>query len=440
MKVARWKVLGLAGVLALGYVVEANAAQIRVSNETWADFGLNMKIWYNNYDKRSNSTTAGGWTRNEFRVGQAKIYFSGQVTKLVQFYGEFDQERTTDQIGEAGVNFAFAREFQVLMGKIRKPFTRDQIISGYALLVPSDSFYDPQRFFDSARTTSRDRFGLGRTDDGLMIHGDLAGCILNYRIGIFNEDRSNATKIWSGSGSSSWTNSLIQTGKKLNDKKNFEWNARIEFQPLMLGFKPECAATITAKSADTRLGAKDIFIIGLGYHREKHTPPLFSLDNKTLDRTGWTIDATFEKKYGNLVPNLQVGYISLDETHGYYKYITNATAIIREIPKKGDTDIWYVQGQLLSDQIVGFGKPAIAFRYEKTKADGEYVYDTSPSVVHKKDLEISRWGVALNYYIKGQAARVSLGFDNVKYDGAAKALVKEIWTDQSFNQIRRLHY
>ncbi len=54
MKVARWKVLGLAGVLALGYVATAEAAQIKVSDETWADFGLNMKIWYNNYDKRSN--------------------------------------------------------------------------------------------------------------------------------------------------------------------------------------------------------------------------------------------------------------------------------------------------------------------------------------------------------------------------------------------------
>ncbi len=143
------------------------------------------------------ATTAGGWTRNEFRVGQAKIYFSGQVTKLVQFYGEFDQERTTHQIGEAGVNFAFAKEFQVLMGKIRKPFTRDQIVSGYALLVPSDSFYNPQR--DVIRLTRTD-LGLGRTDDGLMIHGDLAGGILNYRIGIFNEDRSNANKIWNGTG------------------------------------------------------------------------------------------------------------------------------------------------------------------------------------------------------------------------------------------------
>jgi hypothetical protein len=191
----------------------------------------------------------------------------------------------------------------------------------------------------------------------------------------------------------------------------------------MLGFKPDSAATITAKSAYTTLGAKDIFVIGLGYHKEKHTPKLTQLNNKDLDRTGWTIDATFEKKFGNLVPNLQLGYIALDETHGYYKYTWNGTQWLNST-KKGDTDIWYVQGQLLYDQVVGLGKPALAIRYEKTKADGEYIYNLNTPGYHKKDLDIDRWGVAFNYYIKGQAARISLGFDNVKYKGAASAWLK----------------
>lgn len=411
MKVARWKVLGIAGALAVGFVATSEAAQIKVSDETWANFGLNMKIWYKNLDKRSNSTTDGGWSKNEFSVGQAKIYFTGQVNNLFQFYGEFDQERSADQIGEAGINLAFAKEFQVLAGKIRKPFTRDQIVSGYALLVPSDSFSDPQGIL------GRGKLGLDRTDQGLVFHGDLAGGILNYRIGVFNEDRAAGSKVWTGTGATGWAGT--QGTGKLNDKKNFEWNARVEFQPLMLGFKPDSAATITAKSADTTLGAKDIFVIGLGYHKEKHTPKLTQLNNKDLDRTGWTIDATFEKKFGNLVPNLQLGYIALDETHGYYKYDASGVST----PKKGDTDIWYVQGQLLYDQVVGLGKPALAIRYEKTEADGEY-YNSTTTPVHKKGLDIERWGVAFNYYLKGQAARISLGFDNVKYKGAASAWLK----------------
>jgi hypothetical protein len=94
MKVARWKVVGLAGALALGYVADAFSAQIKVDDKTWANFGLNMKIWYHNLDKRSNDTAAGGWTQNRFSVGQTKIYFTGQVTPVFQFYSELDTRST----------------------------------------------------------------------------------------------------------------------------------------------------------------------------------------------------------------------------------------------------------------------------------------------------------------------------------------------------------
>ena len=413
MKVARWKVLSLAGALVLGYVATSEAAQIKVSDDTWANFGLNMKIWYKNLDKRSNSTSSGGWSQNVFDVTNAKIYFTGQVNKIFQFYGEFDQEKKEASLGEAGINLAFAKEFQVLAGLIRKPFTKAQINSGYAYLTPQGYWLDPQNPKVIQTITEQ----LKSSDGGLVFHGDLAGGILNYRIGVFNEDRDNLNKIWDYVDG--WIPSSF-VGKK-DDKKNFEWAARVEFQPLMLGFKPDSAATITGKSADTWLGAKDVFIIGLGYNKEKHTPKLRDLGNKSLDRTGWTIDATFEKKFGTLVPNLQAGYIAMDETHGYIKYdpVTGNEAF-----KKGDTDIWYIQGQLLYDQVVGLGKPALAFRYERIKADGEYWDMVDGQTIHKKDLKVSTFGLALNYYIKGQAARISLGFDTTKYDGAAKAALK----------------
>lgn len=247
MKVARWKVLGLAGVLALGYVVEANAAQIKVSDETWANFGLNMKIWYYNLDDRGDgsSVAKADWRQNKFDVGNAKIYFAGQVNKLVQFYGEFDQEKsnsTSTAIGEAGVNFAFAKEFQVLAGKIRKSFTRSDIASGYAMLIPTPYFYNPQGNSGVINLFTYD----GNTDGGAMVHGDLAGGMITYRIGVYNND------------------------KRPEQFKGFEWNARVEFQPLMLGFKPESAATITGKTGDTYLGAKDILTIGLGYMSAKN--------------------------------------------------------------------------------------------------------------------------------------------------------------------------
>jgi hypothetical protein len=412
MKVARWKVVGLAGALALGYVASADAAQIKVDDKTWANFGLQMKIWYKHLDKRSNSTsdlTYSGWTKNAFDIGQGKIYFTGQVTPAFQFYAEFDANGAgaSANLNEAGINLAFAKEFQVLAGLIRKPFTRAQLSSGYALLTPQSYWLDPQT------TLGPIKRALGSTDGGLMVHGDLAGGMFRYRVGVYNEDRGAGSKFWTGTG---WGGSSYG---KVNDKKNFEWNARIEFTPTMLGFKPESAATITAKIGDTYLGSKDVFTLGLGYHTETHTPK-FSTTVGDLKRKGWTVDAMFEKKYGNVVPNLQIGYISMDNTHYYNRYQLIGSTWTSPVVKKGDADIWYVTGQLLFDQVAWLGKPAIAFRYEKITGDGQW----TDSNILKKDLTAETFGLAFNYYIKGQAARISLGFDQTKYKDALKNFLK----------------
>jgi len=404
MKVARWKVVGLAGALALGYVASADAAQIKVSDETWANFGLQMKIWYYNKDKRSHAD----WTQNVFDVGQTKVYFTGQVTPAFQFYVELDTNGAsgTTTNGEAGINLAFAKEFQVLAGKIRKSFTRAQLSSGYALLTPQGYWLDPQT------TLGPIKAALGDKDGGLMIHGDLAGGMFRYRVGVYNENRETGNKKWDNSG---WGSVTQTPGTKANNLKNFEWNARIEFTPTMLGFKPESVATTTAKIGDTYLGSKDVFTIGLGYHAETHTPKARIAGNDVgdLKRKGWTVDAMFEKKYGNVVPNLQIGYISLDKTHFYYD-------INKSAYKKGDADIWYVTGQLLFDQVAWLGKPAIAFRYEKITGDGQRQVGSDV----KKDLTTETFGLAFNYYIKGQAARISLGFDQTKYKDALKYFLK----------------
>jgi hypothetical protein len=288
-----------------------------------------------------------------------------------------------------------------------------------------------------------------------MVHGDLAGGMFRYRIGVYNENRELGNKLWVGTYNSTHTLGWFGVGRqrvfyvnpsnyvdfdyrqtpgtKANNLKNFEWNARIEFTPTMLGFKPESAATITAKIGDTYLGGRDVFTIGLGYHAETHTPKARVVasgviggipSSRThelgdLKRKGWTIDALFEKKFGNVVPNLQIGYISLDKTHYYTDYWKAEF-------KKGDSDIWYITGQLLFDQVAWLGKPAIAFRYEKIKGDGQYYYydvNTNTEII-KKDLTAETFGLAFNYYIKGQAARISLGFDQTKYKDALKNFLK----------------
>jgi len=440
MKLARWKVVGLAGALALGYVASADAAQIKVSDETWADFGLNMKVMYQNLDKRSNSTAKGGWHQNYFDVTNVQLYFKGQVTPLFQFYCELEASNADDYltIDDAGINLAFAKEFQVTAGELRKPFSRVLLASSYAYLIPKGFWFDPQKALGPIRTPWDPK--KNNKDSGLMVRGDLADGMFRYKVGIFNENRDLNKKLWANGWVEKDKNFMIGTtrytytqtpGTKANDLKNFEWNARIEFTPTMLGFKPESAATISPTLPETYLGSKDVFTIGLAYHTATHTPKATVVDpigNQyylgDLKRKGWTVDAMFEKKFGDLVPNLQIGYISLQDTHYYIKAQWDNTLKNWKMSnvKKGDTDIWYVAGQLLFDQCVGLGKPAIAFRYEKYNGDGHY-YDTKTNF-YKKDLTADNISLAFNYYIKGQAARISVGFDYTKYRDALKYYLK----------------
>ncbi|MCS7279770.1 MAG: porin [Thermodesulfobacteriaceae bacterium] len=399
----KWKVLSLAGALALGYAVSSQAAEIKVSDETFGEIGVNLKVWYLKADELEKK---GDWSKNEFYVGNMRFYTKGQITKLVQFYGEIDSGTNRNaELSEAGVNLAFAPEFQIRAGQIRVPFSRYQVTSDYAQIIPSgvgwtgssfiDSTLDPQGLSDYFPLVPQNPYAFspkndGKADAGVVIHGSLEKGMFRYALGLFNEDR---------------------IGK---DKKNFEYSIRLEFTPTMLGFKPE-GDSITGRVKDTYLGTKDVLTIGLGYNSEKIGDKggtikingvSFTLP-KGLTRKSWTVDALVEKKYGLWVPNLQLGYIGMNDSHLYWKGSI----------KKGDTDAWYVQAQLLYDQMVGFGKPALALRYDNVKADDSYD--------GKDDTKVRRWGVVLNYYLKGQAARVSLGFDNVSYKDAAKAFLKD---------------
>jgi hypothetical protein len=67
---------------------------------------------------------------------------------------------------------------------------------------------------------------------------------------------------------------------------------RVQFTPVMLGYKGETGYTL----ADTYLGRQDVLSIGFGYR---------VVGRNATDTKMWTVDALYEKKLGNLVPNLQ---------------------------------------------------------------------------------------------------------------------------------------
>ena len=431
MKVSKWKVLGIAGALVLGYVVSTDAAQIKVSDETFADLGYWMKVRYVNFDERlkdKDPATGHGadYSTNVFDVVDARFNIEGQITKMVQFYGEvvtagayasdvykalkdlgpvISARDTVAKLSEGGINLVFLPELQLRLGKIRIPFTRDQQEARYSYIIQSDWIYDAQGLFGYWRN------GLLRLfDGGAVLHGEIAGGMLRYDLGIFNEASSD---------------------EPLQD---VAWAARLEFTPTMLGFKPESKTTGRGWLHDTRLGKKgDVLTIGVSYFTQDvnlsvswnstvtpkdilyvgnpsggallggiYTFGEKPYDNeyiKELDVDAWNVDVFLEKKIGSALINLEGAYTYFDDSHVVYK---NGGF------KSEDSYFWYIQGQIMYDGVVGIGKPALYVKYEYLEADGA-----------DDDWEMTRWAVGVNYYIVGNAARLTVGVDNVNYDDAA---------------------
>ncbi len=388
MKVSKWKVLGIAGALVLSYAVAGNAVQLKVDENTFADFGFWTKVRYTYYDKTAKSKSA--YYKNEFNVKDARFDIEGQVNKLIQFYGEFVANSAVPsqnnvKLEEAGINFAFLPEFQIRFAKGRVPFTRIQATNDYSLIDQLGHWYDPQGVLTHITEEI-----LKSSNGGAVVHGIIPNDVLKikYSIGIFD------------------------TLNRSNQLKDFAWAGRIEFSPPIPGFKAEPSDAVKGWVDESYLGKKgDILTIGLGYYSEING----YTGGKSLDTTGWTIDAFLEKNIGYGIVDAEAGYISLNDSHFYYKgdatkgiWLNNPT-YGKAVTKTGDTTMWYAQGQFLYDQVVGIGKPAIYLKYEYVTPDGP-----------KGDFELRTWGVGVNYYIEGNAAKISAGIENASYHESAE--------------------
>jgi hypothetical protein len=238
--------------------------------------------------------------------------------------------------------------------------------------------------------------GDGSRDAGIVVWGNVADGMLKYYLGVSDGRFDRRGGFFGG-----------------NTKDSLAYTIRLQFTPTMLGFKPETGYTL----ADTYLGKQNVLTFGVGYRAVKaETTGLDANYSKTAKL--WTVDMLYEQKFGDIVPNLQVGYINakdvpFDYAGGNVSY-GKATQI-------------YAQGQLLYDQVVGFGKPALAIRWEQNKNKDLYSFDTTnpgagttSPITGVGEPKNTRIGVFVNYYIKGQAAKVSFGVDNVNRNSDSK--------------------
>jgi len=351
----------------------AHAWRLNIDQETFADIGFSTIVRGISEGKRSESPTEK--SRINFFVPLFNITASGQVNKLVYFSmnaeggsTERELEKNTIRVRDSFIGLKFADEFRVQAGVMRAPFSRAALTSTYVQLFPYTHNYKRIGVLADNPTDVEVDAPAGTTslnprDHGIVVWGNVADGLVKYYLGITD-----------GASIASSTNDKLA------------YTIRLQFTPTMLGFKPETGYTL----ADTYLGRQNVLSIGFGYR---------TVGRNTRDTKMWTVDMLYEQKFGDLVPNLQVGFINKNDAGG----VANLKA-----------SQLYIQGGVLFDQMVGFGKPALAIRLEQNQ-------NKIPGVPTNEDEpKVTRIGVWAHYYIKGQNAKVSLGLDSVSLNSEAK--------------------
>jgi hypothetical protein len=354
----RKSLLAMAALMGVS-TLPAHAWRVNIDKETHADIGFATMV-RGIYEGARNSNEK---SRLNFYVPLFNITAGGHVNKLVYFSMNLEGPHNTTvkasgdnvdnvpinefypRVRDAFIGLKFADEFRLQAGLQRVPFSRAALTGTYVLLVP----YTPK--YGLAVDPTNVETGVSPRDAGVVVWGNVADGMVKYYLGVTD-----------GSAGTSSTDS------------NLAYTIRLQFTPTMLGFKGETGYAL----ADTYLGQQNVLSIGFGYR---------VVGANGSDPKMWTVDMLYEQKFGDIVPNLQVGYIN------------------KKIGNKEASQL-YAQGQLLFNQMMGFGKPALAIRLDQNQnknVDPDTTKD-EPRVTN----------------IKGQNAKVSLGLDSVNINSEAR--------------------
>jgi hypothetical protein len=363
----RKSLLAMAALMGVA-TLPAHAWRVTIDRDTFADIGFSTMVRGISEGKRTENPNEK--SRINFFVPLFNITASGQVNKLVYFSMNAEGGSTssnlannTIRVRDSFIGLKFAEELRVQAGVMRVPFSRVALTSAYVQLFP----YTP-RYTDIGMLVvdpTHVGAGLNPRDHGVVIWGNVAGGLVKYYLGITDGATIR----------SSTDDSLAYT-------------IRLQFTPTMLGFKGETGYTVS----DTYLGRQNVLSIGFGYR-------VVGRGGAQRDTKMLTVDALYEQKFGDLVPNLQVGLINKKDAGG----VANRKA-----------SQLYIQGGVLFDQMVGFGKPALAVRLEHNKNE------LPGAPANQDEPKVNRLGVWAHYYIKGQDAKVSLGLDSVRLNSEAR--------------------
>jgi hypothetical protein len=412
----RKSLLAMAALMGVA-TLPAYAWRVNIDKDTFADITFGAQIIGTVQGKRTSGANAStDHNATNFSAKLVTIGASGQVNKLVYFGITAESTspglRSSFVTRDAFVGLKFAEEFRVQAGAMRIPFSRATLTSSYNFLIPTQDvrgiYGEGLRIDPIDGLSVRGDAGERNRDAGIVVWGNVAGGMLKYYLGVTDGRYDGRREGLFGR----------------NGKDNLAYTIRLQFTPTMLGFKPETGYSL----ADTYLGRRNVHNVGVGYRVVKaETTGLPRNYSKTAKL--FTVDMIYEQKFGNLVPNLQVGYINgKDVTFGYNG--TPSVCPANNVCYGKVTQI-YAQGQFLYDQMVGFGKPALAIRFEENKNKDLFSFNTSngQTAACAREVKNTRVGVFVNYYIKGQDARIALGVDTVNRNRVSKGSTGKNFTD-----------
>lgn len=395
----RKSLLAMAALMGVA-TLPAHAWRVNIDKDTFADIGFATQVFGRSEGKRTTTITGTNISTDRnatnFSVPLTSITASGHVNKLVYFNINAESAGFRDRflVRDAFIGMKFADEFRVQAGAMRVPFSRIALTSSYVLLIPTVGRADEFRGLPINPTSVLGQGNDGSRDTGIVVWGNVADGLLKYYFGVSDgrfDRRDNNTNLFGN-----------------NTKDNLAYTIRLQITPTMLGFKPETGYSLS----DTYLGRQNVHNVGIGYRVVKaETTGLtrnYSKDAKML-----TVDVIYEQKFGDLIPNFQVGYIDAKDV---------PYAFGGGVVSYGKATQIYAQGQLLYDQMVGFGKPALAIRFEQNKNKDLRNFNTNNGQITAiaGEPKNTRVGVFANYYIKGQDAKISFGVDSVNRNTDSK--------------------
>jgi hypothetical protein len=357
-----------AGLITAAMPPAYGAAELKLSDEAGLTAGIGLRTSFQTMEDAAPNGTSNS---NDFKVDNARLFFSGHYGKVIK--GTFNTDYKTDGsliVMDAYAAFEFNDYFNIWMGRFLPPQDR---ANGYGPFYALPYTYP-------LTVSNYPQIENGR-DNGIALWGKPLGGHLVWAVGAFEGHNKDIV------GSSGDSDKLAYSGRIV-------WHI----------WDPEPTPAYLAGGWFG--GSKNLLSIGLGGYTQQDGVGSNTAPGRLRI---WNADMLFEKKFGGVVPTVELAYYKYDlgavdcgsSEPGAPATPVCLAATNRQVMEDGTA--WLIGGALLFDQRVGWGQFQPFFRYQK--------FDRSVSDTDRKETDIG-----VNYLIKGPNAKISAQYTKFNDD------------------------